>query len=208
MFTGLIEDIGKIYKIETLNQGKRFFIELSMDTFEIKIGDSISINGACQTVTEKNGKILTFEAMFETLKRTNFNCLKKGDFVNIERAMLLNSRLDGHLVSGHVDLTAKLKHIKEEGIAKVFGFESDTSLLVEKGSVSINGVSLTVSGLYESGFEVSLLPHTLKNTNFKYLKINDYVNIEFDMISKYVKKILKKDEKSKITEEFLIENGF
>ncbi len=208
MFTGLIEDLGKVTEIIDKNGGKLFAIELNLDCSEIKIGDSISINGACQTVIKKKNKILTFEAMAETLNRTNFNYLKIGDIVNIERAMQINSRLDGHLVSGHIDCISKLNSIKNEGIAKIFNFESDTSLVIEKGSISINGISLTVSKVYDNSFEVSILPYTFLNTNLKHLKQNDFVNIEYDMVAKYIKKFTENKKESKITKEFLLENGF
>ena len=207
MFTGLIEDIGKIEEISDLMNGKKISISVNFDTKEVKIGDSVSINGACQTVIQINGKILTFEAMRETLTRTNFSYLKKGDFVNIERAMSLNSRLDGHLVSGHIDSIVKISSIKNDGLAKIFGFYSNTDLVVEKGSISINGISLTISFVEDGYFEVSILPHTIENTNLKYLKEGDYVNIEYDMIAKYVNKFTT-EKKPKITREFLIENGF
>lgn len=208
MFTGLIEDLGKIADIKESQNGKILAVEVNLPTEDIKIGDSISINGACQTVTSKNGQILFFDSMKETLLRTNFNNLKKGDYVNVERAMTLNSRLDGHLVSGHVDTCAKLIQVKDDGMAKIFKFECDTELIVKKGSISINGISLTVSYVDDCGFEVSILPLTLKNTNLKFLKQNDSVNIEYDMIGKYVKKFTQTEKKSKITREFLIENGF
>ena len=208
MFTGLIEDLGKVQGIKELQNGKNISVEVNLPIAEIKIGDSISINGACQTVISIKDKTLFFEAMRETLSRTNFNFLKKGDFVNLERAMSLNSRLDGHLVSGHIDTTAKLLDIKNDGLAKIFKFECDTDLVVEKGSISINGISLTVSRVEEENFEVSILPYTFENTNLKYLKQNDFVNIEYDMVAKYIKKFTGGKEKSKITREFLIENGF
>lgn len=208
MFTGLIEDIGQISEISNEINGKLISVETNLCTDEIKIGDSISINGACQTVIKKSGKVLTFEAMRETIERTCFNYLKKGDFVNLERAMSLNSRLDGHLVSGHIDCTAKLLTVKEDGLSKIFQFGCDTELIVEKGSVAINGISLTVSKITKDCFEVSVLPHTFNNTNLKYLKQNDLVNIEYDMVGKYIKKFTASPEKSKITKEFLLENGF
>lgn len=208
MFTGLIEDIGQISEISNEINGKLISVETNLCTDEIKIGDSISINGACQTVIKKSGKVLTFEAMRETIERTCFNCFKKGDFVNIERAMSLNSRLDGHLVSGHIDCTAKLLTVKEDGLSKIFQFGCNTELIVEKGSVAINGISLTVSKITKDYFEVSVLPHTFNNTNLKYLKQNDLVNIEYDMVGKYIKKFTASPEKSKITKEFLLENGF
>lgn len=208
MFTGLIEDLGKVKEIVNQNGGKLFLIELSLDCSDIKIGDSISINGACQTVIKKDGNLLTFEAMAETLNRTNFNYLKIGDFVNIERAMKINSRLDGHLVSGHIDCISKLNSIKDEGVAKIFNFRGDTALIVEKGSISINGISLTASKVSDNNFEVSILPYTFQNTNLKYLKQNDVVNIEYDMVAKYIKKFTENKKESKLTKEFLLENGF
>lgn len=208
MFTGLIEDIGHIKKIKSSADGKILCVEVNFDTSDIKIGDSISINGACQTVIKIENKILTFEAMNETIRRTNFSILKEGDFVNVERAMKLNSRLDGHLVSGHIDTTSKLIETKKDGVATVFKFESETDLIIEKGSISINGISLTISSVGVNYFEVSILPHTLENTNLKYLKQNDLVNIEYDMVAKYIQKFATPKKESKITKEFLIENGF
>lgn len=208
MFTGLIEDIGHIKKIKSSAGGKILCVGVNFDTSDIKIGDSISINGACQTVIKIENKILTFEAMNETIRRTNFSILKEGDFVNVERAMKLNSRLDGHLVSGHIDTTSKLIETKKDGVATVFKFECETDLIIEKGSISINGISLTISSVGVNYFEVSILPHTLENTNLKYLKQNDLVNIEYDMVAKYIQKFATPKKESKITKEFLIENGF
>lgn len=208
MFTGLIEDIGCIKNIKSTPDGKILDVEVNFDTKEVKIGDSIAINGACQTVIKIEGKILTFEAMNETIRRTNFSNLKNGELVNVERAMKLNSRLDGHLVSGHIDTTSKLAETKKDGVATIFKFECDTDLIIEKGSISINGISLTVSNVGSNYFEVSILPHTLKNTNLKHLKQNDLVNIEYDMIAKYIQKFATPKKESKITKEFLIENGF
>ncbi len=208
MFTGLIENVGKIVEVTPVYWGLIFSLECDLNLCDIKIGDSVAINGACQTVIKKTGKILSFEAMSKTIEKTNFAYFKKGDFVNLERAMCLNSRLDGHLVSGHIDCVARLLNIRQEGIAKIFHFECDTNLIVEQGSISVNGVSLTVSALYENSFEVSVLPYTFDNTNLKFLKQNDLVNIEYDMVGKYVKKFTTVEKKSKITKEFLIENGF
>ena len=146
--------------------------------------------------------------MNETLRLTNLASIKKGDFVNVELAMKLSDRLDGHLVSGHIDRVAKLNSIKNDGVARIFNFECDTDLIVKKGSISVNGISLTVSEVNEKNFEVSILPETFNNTNLKYLKINDVVNIEYDMVAKYIKKFTEQKKESKITKEFLIENGF
>ncbi len=207
MFTGLIEDVGVICQIKDLPLGKLICVQTGLNTNDIKIGDSISVNGACQTVTQKSGALLTFEAMNQTLLKTNFNFFKKGDKVNLERAMSADSRFGGHMVSGHVDCVAKLVRIKEEGIAKIFTFEAETDLIIDKGSVALNGASLTVSEVSDYTFDVSLLPYTLNNTNFKFLSVNSFLNLEYDLIGKYIKKFTSKKE-SKITKEFLIENGF
>ena len=208
MFTGLVQDLGCIKEVINLSGGKIFSLEVNLCTDEIKKGDSIAINGACLSVIKKEGKILSFEAMNETLRLTNLAFLKKGDFVNVELAMKLSDRLDGHLVSGHIDRVAKLNSIKNDGVAKIFNFECDTDLIVKKGSIAVNGVSLTVVETAVNNFEVSILPETFNNTNLKYLKINDIVNIEYDMVAKYIKKFFEQKKESKITEEFLIENGF
>lgn len=208
MFTGLVQDLGCIKEVINLSGGKIFSLEVNLCTDEIKKGDSIAINGACLSVIKKEGKILSFEAMNETLRLTNLAFLKKGDFVNVELAMKLSDRLDGHLVSGHIDRVAKLNSIKNDGVARIFNFECDTDLIVKKGSIAVNGVSLTVVETDVNNFEVSILPETFNNTNLKYLKINDIVNIEYDMVAKYIKKFFEQKKESKITEEFLIENGF
>ena len=208
MFTGLVQDLGCIKEVINLSGGKIFSLEVNLCTDEIKKGDSIAINGACLSVIKKEGKILSFEAMNETIRLTNLAFLKKGDFVNVELAMKLSDRLDGHLVSGHIDTKAKLNSIKNDGVARIFNFECDTDLIVKKGSIAVNGVSLTVVETGVNNFEVSILPETFNNTNLKYLKINDIVNIEYDMVAKYIKKFFEQKKESKITEEFLIENGF
>ena len=201
MFTGLVQDSGCIKDISELQGGRIFAVEVHFDTEKIKKGDSIAINGACQSVIKKENNTLYFEAMNETLRLTNLASIKKGDFVNVELAMKLSDRLDGHLVSGHIDRVAKLNSIKNDGVARIFNFECDTDLIV-------NGISLTVSEVNEKNFEVSILPETFNNTNLKYLKINDVVNIEYDMVAKYIKKFTEQKKESKITKEFLIENGF
>ena len=208
MFTGLVQDLGCIKEVINLSGGKIFSLEVNLCTDEIKKGDSIAINGACQSVIKKENNTLYFEAMNETLRLTNLAFLKKGDFVNVELAMKLSDRLDGHLVSGHIDTKAKLNSIKNDGVARIFNFECDTDLIVKKGSIAVNGVSLTVVETAVNNFEVSILPETFNNTNLKYLKINDIVNIEYDMVAKYIKKFFEQKKESKITEEFLIENGF
>ena len=148
------------------------------------------------------------DVMKETLNLTNLKNLKKGDIVNLERAMKLNSRLDGHLVSGHIDTTATVKAINNDGFSKRVEFDCDSNLIILKGSICVNGVSLTVSKILSCGFEVSLIPATTENTNLNHIKTGDIVNIEYDLIGKYIKKFVGSGSKTPITEDFLKENGF
>ena len=210
MFTGLIETIGKVEVFSISTLGAKIKIKLNdfCDFSDVKIGDSISINGVCLSVVSIVLPFFEAEVMKETLNITNLKYLKKGDEVNLERALKISSRLDGHIVSGHVDLVAKVKSIKQEGFSKKIVFLCNSDLIIKKGSVAINGVSLTVSDVNDDFFEVSLIPETLKNTNLKNLKIGDIVNIEYDLFAKYIKKFVVDSKKEKITLEFLKENGF
>ena len=209
MFTGLIEQIGTVKSIKDKNGGKILEIEASFCD-ELKIKDSVAINGACQSVTEKTSKTFSVFTMRESLLRTNLKSLKAGEPVNLERAMLVNSRMDGHIVQGHIDGCARFMGKTNDGEAEIFEFEYDTKYIVEKGSVAINGVSLTVSDVRENSFCVALIPQTLENTNLKYLKKGDFVNIENDIFAKYIEKFLsaKNNKASRLSEEFLRENGF
>ncbi len=210
MFTGLIETIGKVevFSISTLGAKIKIKINNFCDFSDVKIGDSISINGVCLSVVSIDQPFFEAEVMKETLNVTNLKYLKKGDEVNLERALKINSRLDGHIVSGHIDLVAKVKSIKQEGFSKKIVFLCNSDLIIKKGSIAINGVSLTVSDIGVDFFEVSLIPETLKSTNLKNLKIGDIVNIEYDLFAKYIKKFVVGSKEEKITLEFLKENGF
>lgn len=209
MFTGLVENIATIKELKTTSSGAVVSYFCPFDLKEIKIGDSISVNGVCLTVKSIENGIISSDIMKETLDLTNLKNLKNGDIVNLERAMKISSRLDGHIVSGHVDCVAIVKKITEDGFSKRIKFSCDTDLIIKKGSIAINGTSLTVTDVSKDEFEVSLIPLTQKETNLKNLKINDIVNIEYDLFAKYVQKFTqKKEEKSKITFEFLKENGF
>jgi len=212
MFTGLVEKIGKVEKLSISKEGAKILFNCNDITLfsDVKIGDSIAINGVCLTVTGVFSPSFEAQIMRETLNITNLKNLKKGDEINLERAMKAASRFDGHIVSGHIDTVAAVESIKTDGFSKKIVFKCDNGLIVKKGSIAVNGVSLTVSNLIDDGFEVSLIPETLKNTNLKNLKIGDIVNIEYDLFAKYVQKFLKpeKESKSKVTLEFLKENGF
>ena len=209
MFTGLIEQIATVKNLEQKNGAKIFEIYASFAP-DLKIGDSIAINGVCQSVIKKTKDSFSVFCMKESLGRTNLNFIKCGDRVNLERAMLLNSRFDGHIVQGHVDNIAKLKNSYQEGGAKIFEFEYDTKYIVQKCSIAINGISLTVSDVKEQSFCVSVIPQTLERTNLQFLKQGDFVNIEIDIFAKYIEKFLSlKDNKNqKLDEAFLRENGF
>ncbi len=209
MFTGLIEQIGTVKNIEQKNGGKVFEIFATF-TQELKIGESVAINGACQSVINKTKDTFSVFCMPESLKRTNLDLLKINSQVNLERALLLGQRLDGHIVQGHIDSKAKYLNAKNQGEARVFEFEYDTKYIVEKGSIAINGVSLTISEVKGNSFCVSLIPQTLERTNLKFLKTGDIVNIEVDIFAKYIEKFLsaQNNKEEKISLEFLRENGF
>lgn len=205
MFTGLVENLSKIIDVKISSKGATIKVENPFP--DLILGESIAINGACQTVVKFNSNDFSVEAMPTTLNLTNLKSLKKGDLVNLERAMKADGRFGGHIVSGHVDTTAKLISKRNDGISTVFAFECDTQKIVDKGSIIINGISLTVSTVYDNSFEVSIIPHTLKNTNLSTLNVGDVVNIEYDIIAKYIEKFLS-PKKTKLTEEYLRECGF
>ena len=208
MFTGLIEKVANVKKILIDNQGAKLFFEA--DFANVEIGSSIAINGVCLTMTKVENNLYSADVMKQTLEVTNLKYLKTGDIINLERAMRLSDRLDGHIVTGHVDSVAKVADIVQDGFSKRIRFNSNLDYIIEKGSVAINGVSLTVAKVYSDGFEVSLIPQTIKDTNLSILKVGDSVNIEFDLFAKYIKKFCtqKEEKSSKLTFEFLKENGF
>lgn len=191
MFTGIIEGLGTIDKIVKDGGNVHITINTSI-TSELKVDQSVAHNGVCLTVVKIDGNTYTVTAIQETLDKTNLGLLVKNDFVNIERAMILGARLDGHIVQGHVDQIAKCIAILEEEGSWVFTFEYDKNLdniTIEKGSITVNGVSLTVVNSKLNRFSVAIIPYTYNNTTFKTLKIGDNVNLEFDVIGKYVKRL-------------------
>ena len=208
MFTGLIETIGEVREIVSNDLGARLTFSTDFKDNDVKLGDSIAVNGVCLTVSRIENNNCYTNVMNETLKLSNLKNLKKGDKINLERAMKANSRFDGHIVSGHIDNIAVVKKITDDGFSKRVEFNCDNNLIILKGSICINGVSLTVSNLTDNGFEISLIPTTINNTNLKNLKLGDIVNIEYDLIGKYIKKFLKANEKKDISIDFLKENGF
>ena len=192
MFTGIIENLSEIKEI--VAQGDNLSISFSSNlTKELKIDQSIAHNGICLTVVEIDNDIYNVTAIKETIIKSSIKEWKKGDLINIERALKLGDRLDGHMVQGHVDQTAVCKNISEENGSWYFDFEysSSENLTIEKGSITINGVSLTVVNSGQNTFSVAIIPYTYNHTNFKNIKLGELVNIEFDMIGKYISKIIK-----------------
>lgn len=219
MFTGLVEEIGKIIKITKGRNSYQFSIQAEKVLSDIKLGDSVATNGACLTVVERTNSSFTVDIMAETVKRTNFGKMKLGDTVNLERAMLLSDRLGGHLVSGHIDGIGKISNIKKEDIANIISVEAPKDLLYQmlnKGSITIDGISLTILSVSEKYFQVSIIPHTAQETTLIKKKTGDFVNLETDMIGKYVLRFLKPSKKenltqakaSKLSMDFLAENGY
>lgn len=191
MFTGIIEEIGKVNKVEKQAGNMHFSIEAKM-TPELKIDQSVSHNGVCLTVVSLQEDTYTVTAVAETLQKTNLKDLKEGDPVNLERGMELGDRLDGHIVQGHVDQTSVCEKVQEKDGSWEFTFSYDPilqNITIEKGSITVNGVSLTVVNSKANEFSVAIIPYTYKHTNFKSLKEGGVVNLEFDVIGKYVKRI-------------------
>ncbi|MAP81588.1 MAG: riboflavin synthase [Aequorivita sp.] len=191
MFTGIIESVGKI--VNLTNDGENLHLEVESNvTNELKIDQSVSHNGVCLTVVEIKENSYVVTAIKETLDKTNLKQLKVNSLVNLERAMKLGDRLDGHIVQGHVDCTATCTNVVEEDGSWVFTFQynHDEFNTVEKGSITVNGVSLTVVNSKKSEFSVAIIPYTFNNTSFKTLLKNNIVNLEFDIIGKYVKNLM------------------
>lgn len=192
MFTGIIETTGRIERIETKGTNKTFYISSPISS-ELKTDQSVSHNGVCLTVEEVKNGVHQVTAIEETLKKTNLGQLTPGTLINIERCMQMNGRLDGHIVQGHVDATATCTEIIQRAGSYEFTFSFDKQfapLLIEKGSVSLNGISLTVFNVTDHQFTVAIIPYTYEHTNIKTLQTSQQVNIEFDVIGKYIQRNL------------------
>lgn len=192
MFTGIIEALGTVTEVQSEGSNRHFRVKSAISN-EFKVDQSISHNGVCLTITKVEGNSHWMTAIDETLQKSNIGKLKDGDSVNLERCMVANGRFDGHIVQGHIDQTGVVKSIKEAGGSWLFDFEFDPTtgnVTVEKGSVCINGVSLTCFNSSTNGFTVAIIPYTHEHTNFNSLKTGDSVNLEFDIIGKYVKKLM------------------
>ena len=215
MFTGLVEEIGEIKSIEKGAKSARITIKAEKILEGTKLGDSIATNGVCLTVTELNKDNFSVDVMAETVRSSNLGKLKPGSLVNLERALRANDRLGGHIVSGHIDGIGTIVDFYKEENATWACVETTKNILkyiVHKGSITIDGISLTVAYVDENIFKVSIIPHTKDETTLIIKKIGDVVNLECDMIAKYVEKLLKygeaQKEKKPISMSFLQENGF
>ena len=194
MFTGIIEEIGKIVRIEREQANLHLYVKSSF-TNELKIDQSVARNGVCLTVVAIDGDVYQVTAIAETLAKTHLGSLQVGDAVNLERGMLLSTRLDGHIVQGHIDQTGTCSAIQEEAGSTRFTFQYDPStgnVVIEKGSITVNGVSLTVVDATRDSFSVAVIPYTLAHTNLQHLQIGSIVNLEFDVIGKYVARLMQR----------------
>ncbi len=194
MFTGIIEQIAEVVKVES--EGSNVHISLNSNiTSELKIDQSVAHNGVCLTVVEINGNEYVVTAIKETLDKSNIGLLVVGSKVNIERCLKLGDRLDGHMVQGHVDQTAKCVEVKKENGSYVYTFKHNLSdnMTVEKGSVCVNGISLTVINSKDTSFSVAIIPYTHEHTNFHEFEVGTVVNIEFDILGKYISKQFMRD---------------
>ena len=194
MFTGIIESIAKVEDIKN-DKGNLQITYKSSIAKELKVDQSVCHDGACLTIIETNGDHYTVDAIAETISRTNLADLKIGDGVNIERSMAVNSRFDGHIVQGHIDEVGVCKSISEDRGSWVFEFEhSGKNITVEKGSITVNGVSLTIVKSQATLLSVAIIPYTYNNTNFCELKVGSKVNLEFDILGKYISKLIKNNK--------------
>jgi len=193
MFTGLIEEIGTVLEVHATDRGPQLRIVAPLTAGKVQIGDSIAVNGCCLTVAEQHGNRLTFDLLEETLERTSLKALRRESRVNLERALAANGRLGGHFVQGHVDCAARILGLEENGadlrIAVALPAEF-AHYVAQKGSIAVNGISLTISEVSEKSFAVWIIPHTKSQTNLDAARPGDLVNLEFDLIAKYVERML------------------
>ena len=194
MFTGIIESLAKVEDIKKDKSNLQITYKSSIAK-ELKVDQSVCHDGACLTIVKTDGDHYTVDAIEETISRTNLGDLKIGDSVNLERSMSVNSRFDGHIVQGHIDEVGICKNVTENEGSWVFEFEhSGKNITVEKGSITVNGVSLTIVGSKENIVSVAIIPYTFNNTNFCELKVGSKVNLEFDILGKYISKLIKNNK--------------
>ncbi len=212
MFTGIVEEIGTIKNIQKGKNSAVLTVQAKIVLEDLKIGDSIAVNGICLTVISFDNNSFNADVMHETLNRSSLTQLKAGSFVNLERAMLANGRFGGHIVAGHIDGVGKIVQIKKDDTAIWYTIKTEESILryiVEKGSIAIDGISLTVAKVNSDSFSISAIPHTISQTILSKSKVGNIVNLENDIIGKYVEKLLKSEQpKSNLTKELLLQYGF
>ena len=200
MFTGIVEELGKVKGITRGSKEQRIKISCTKVLEDVQLGDSIAVNGVCLTVVEHDSGSFSADVMNETFSRSSLGKLIVGSPVDLERAMAANGRFGGHIVSGHIDGIGTIKSIRQDGNAVWFQIKTDEAIMdgiVEKGSITIDGISLTVAAVDRDSFKVSIIPHTLKETVLGHKKIGDIVNLENDVVGKYVKKFLEREDKCK-----------
>ena len=214
MFTGLVEEVGVVYSISMQGKGLELVIKANLILSDVKIGDSISINGACQTVVSIKNNTFTVETIEETIKKTTLGSLKVNDDVNLERSLMPTSRIGGHFVLGHIDTVGKILSIKKltNSYFITFSYPSDyKKYLIPVGSIAIDGVSLTVAELTDTTFSVGIIPHTWDSTVFRKKRVGDAVNLEFDVLGKYVIRNMNvnfNNNNTQITEDWLKKIGY
>lgn len=209
MFTGIVEEIGRIKTLKKSTKSASLTIGGNSIFSDLKLGDSVAVNGVCLTVAQIYQKQFTADVMNETLIRSSLGQLKIGSYVNLERAMSANSRFGGHIVSGHIDGIGKISAIKKDEIATWYTIKTDRKCMryiIEKGSIAIDGISLTVAKVERDQFAVSIIPHTTKETILSQKKLGSIVNLENDVVGKYIEKFLSAPKD--ITKDLLLENGF
>jgi riboflavin synthase len=209
MFTGIVEEIGRVISIKKGTKSVSLSLGGTLIFSDLKLGDSVAVNGICLTVTSIKGNVFTADVMNETLSRSSLGELKTGSNVNLERAMSVNGRFGGHLVSGHIDGTGKISAIKKDDIAIWYTIKADSKIMryvIEKGSITIDGISLTVAKVERDNFSVSIIPHTADETILSEKKIGSIVNLENDIVGKYIEKFMTTPKG--ITKELLLENRF
>ncbi len=214
MFTGIIEDKGVVEMVKPGEKSATLTIRSEEIVADLKVGDSVAVNGVCLTVTTFDKSRFTVDAVPETMSRSNLGMLKAGSRVNLERALQVGGRMGGHMVSGHVDAKGEIRKIENDENAVWFTIGIDTEqirYLIPKGSVAVNGISLTVVDVKEDSFTISVIPHSLSETTLNEMKIGDKVNIEVDMTAKYIERFLvfrESGEKEKVSMDYLKKNGF
>jgi len=211
MFTGIVEDRGKILRADVRGGGRRLILRVPPHLTDLQLGDSINVNGACLTVVEKTGESIAVDVSSETLEKTTFREMIQGEEVNLERAMRLSDRLGGHIVTGHVDAVGTLVERRSEREfvhLKIQVPKSVSKYLVPKGSIAVDGISLTVNACEGDEMQITLIPYTLEKATLINKRVGDRVNLEADVLGKYVEKLMERRESGKLTQSFLLEHGF